>query len=86
MKKDDLKKVSPSTQTKKTHFVVIDAVGVSSSDKTEMKPLERKKYTSTHKLLNAVLMGNKEEDVYSSLAGRLSRFEKNITRYRKREV
>ena len=83
--KDDLKKVSPSTQTKKTHFVVIDAVGVSNSNKTEMKPLERKKYTSTKDLLNAVLMGNKKEDVYSSLAGRLSRFEKNMTDSEKAE-
>ncbi|MCZ0932549.1 MAG: DEAD/DEAH box helicase family protein, partial [Oligoflexia bacterium] len=83
--KDDLQKVSPSTQTKKTHFVVIDAVGVSNSNKTEMKPLERKKHISTKELLNAVLMGNKEEDVYSSLAGRLSRFEKNMTDSEKEE-
>ncbi len=77
--KDDLKKVSPSSVTQKTHFVVIDAVGVSKSNKIEMKPLEKKRYTPTKDLLNAVLMGNKEEEVYSSLAGRLSRFKKNMT-------
>ena len=76
---DDLQKVSSSSMVQKTHFVVIDAVGVSESNKIEMKPLERKRHTSTKELLNAVLMGNKEEEVYSSLAGRLSRFEKNIT-------
>ena len=77
--KDDLQKVSPSSVTQKTHFVVIDAVGVSKSNKIEMKSLEKKRHIPTKDLLNAVLMGNKEEEVYSSLAGRLSRFEKNIT-------
>ena len=77
--KDDLQKVSPSSITQKTRFVVIDAVGVSQSNKTEMKPLEKKKYIPIKDLLNAVLMGNKEEEVYSSLVSRLSRFEKNIT-------
>ena len=77
--KDDLQKVSPSSITQKTHFVVIDAVGVSQSNKTEMKSLERKRYISTKDLLDAVLMGNKEEGIYSSLASRLSRFDKNLT-------
>jgi type I restriction enzyme R subunit len=40
---DDLKKVTPSASTAKTHFVVIDTVGVTKSIKTESRPLERKK-------------------------------------------
>ena len=77
--KDDLKKVSPSSATQKTHFVVVDAVGVSKSIKTEMVSLERNKTVPTKDLLNAVLMGNKEEDVYSSLGSRLSRIAKKLT-------
>jgi type I restriction enzyme R subunit len=39
---DDLKKVTPSVTTNKTHFVMVDAIGVCKSVKTESRPLERK--------------------------------------------
>lgn len=76
---DDLKRISPSAQNAKTHFVVIDAVGVSSSCKSEARPLEKKKSAPTKDLVNAVMMGNREEEVYSSLAGRLARLAKELT-------
>jgi len=39
---DDLKKVTPSTHSAKTHFVIVDAIGVTKSLKTDSRPLERK--------------------------------------------
>ena len=76
---DDLKKVTPSVHTCKTGFVIVDAVGVSRSVKTDSRPLERKKAVPLKDLLQAVLMGQTDEDTYTSLAGRLARLEKQIT-------
>jgi type I restriction enzyme R subunit len=59
----------------KTHFVIVDAVGVCERDKGDSRPLERKKHVPFDKLLEAVAMGNREYDVLSSLAGRLTRLE-----------
>lgn len=39
---DDLRKVTPSAVGNKTHFVIVDAVGVTKSLKTDSRPLERK--------------------------------------------
>jgi type I restriction enzyme R subunit len=76
---DDLKKVTPSVHTSKTGFVIVDAVGVTRSVKTDSRPLERKKSVPLKDLLRAVLMGQTDEDTYTSLAGRLARLEKQIT-------
>jgi type I restriction enzyme R subunit len=76
---DDLKKVTPSVHTAKTGFVIVDAVGVSKSVKTDSRPLEHKKSIPLKDLLQAALMGQTDEDLYSSLAGRLSRLDKQIT-------
>jgi type I restriction enzyme R subunit len=72
---DDLKKVTPSALSAKTHFVVVDAVGVTKSLKTDSRPLERKRSTSMKELLEAVTMGVRDEDLFISLAGRLARLE-----------
>ncbi|CAD6494478.1 MAG: hypothetical protein EMLJLAPB_00800 [Candidatus Argoarchaeum ethanivorans] len=76
---DDLKKVTPSTVSAKTHFVVVDAAGVTESIKTDSRPLERKRATPMKDLLNAVTMGNEDEDLFTSLASRISRLEKQLT-------
>ncbi len=76
---DDLKKVTPSVHTNKIGFIIVDAVGVTRSVKTDSRPLERKKTVPLKDLLQGVLMGQTDEDTYSSLAGRLARLEKQIT-------
>lgn len=76
---DDLKKVTPSAESAKTHFVIVDAVGVTRSMKTDSRPLERKKGESLKDLLAAVTFGAQDEDLYISLAGRLARLNKQIT-------
>lgn len=76
---DDLKKVTPSTVSAKTHFVIVDAVGVTKNIKTDSRPLERKKGISLKALLEAVTFGAQDEDLYISLASRLSRLNKQIT-------
>lgn len=75
---DDMKKVTPSVQSRKTHFVIVDAVGVSESLKTDSRPLERKRTVPLKDLLAGVLMGINDEDTFTSLASRLSRLSKQI--------
>lgn len=76
---EDLKKVTPSAFTAKTHFVIVDAVGVIKSLKTDSRPLERKKSVPLKDLMYSVMMGAESEDLYISLANRLARLEKQIT-------
>ncbi|MEO0123726.1 MAG: type I restriction-modification enzyme R subunit C-terminal domain-containing protein [candidate division WOR-3 bacterium] len=73
----DLMAVTPDA-LHKTHFVIIDAVGVCENDKTDSQPLERKRYVAFDKLLIGIAMGVRDEDAISSLAGRLARMEHEI--------
>jgi type I restriction enzyme, R subunit len=75
---DDLRKVTPSAVSAKTHFVIVDAVEVTNSLKTDSRPLERKKSTSLKDLLAAVTFGAQDEDLYISLANRLARLDRQI--------
>jgi type I restriction enzyme R subunit len=76
---EDLKaKGTPSAKFTKDHFVIIDAIGVESSQKTDSRPLEKKPGISLKDLLQNVAMGNRQEDILSSLANRLLRLDKQI--------
>lgn len=75
---DDLKKVTPSARNEKDHFVVVDAMGVTKSLKTDSRPLERKSSVPLKDLLNAVMMGARDEDTFLSLANRLTRMDRQI--------
>ncbi|MDN5863935.1 MAG: DEAD/DEAH box helicase family protein [Gammaproteobacteria bacterium] len=77
MKPDDLHGVTPDAPAK-DHFVIIDAVGVCEQDKTDSRPMEQKPGVSFDKLMQAVAFGNTEEDVLTSLAGRLARMEHRL--------
>ncbi|MCC5924004.1 MAG: DEAD/DEAH box helicase family protein [Crocinitomicaceae bacterium] len=76
---DDLKKVSRTARHNKTHFVIMDAVGATKSKKTDSRPLERKKGVPFKDLLGAIAFGAQDEDLYTSLANRLVRLEKQLT-------
>jgi type I restriction enzyme R subunit len=76
---DSLRKVTPSATTNKTHFVIVDAVGVTQSCKTDSRPLERKPGVSLKDLMMQVVMGQRDEDTLTSLANRLTRLEKQIS-------
>lgn len=76
---DDLRKVSRAAKMVKDHFVIVDAVGVTKSLKTDSRPLERKPGVPLKELLGAVAVGVRDEDLFTSLANRLARLEKQIT-------
>ncbi|MBL7114038.1 MAG: DEAD/DEAH box helicase family protein [Bacteroidales bacterium] len=68
----DLKAVTPDVENK-THFIIVDAVGVTQSDKTDSRPLERKKSVPFKKLVAAIAMGQRDEDTLVTMAGRLAK-------------
>ena len=70
---DDLKKVSPSAVSGKTHYVIVDAVGVTKSLKTTSQPLITEISVPLRDLAMGVMMGVSDEETVSSLAGRLAR-------------
>jgi type I restriction enzyme R subunit len=81
----DLKAVTPGAHHK-THFVIVDAVGVCESDKTDSRPLERAKSVPFDKLLISVALGVRDEDTLTSLAGRLARLDAEITDRDRQEI
>jgi len=82
---DDLKGVTPDADHK-THFVIVDAVGVTETELSDTQPLDRKKTVGFDKLLNQVSFGNRDPDVISSIAGRLARLNKQITKADRAEL
>lgn len=74
------------TAKSKTHFVIVDAVGVTQTKKTDSRPLERKPSVPLKDLLGAVMMGVAEEDLFTSLANRLIRLNKEVTEKEKEKI
>ncbi|MDD3029394.1 MAG: type I restriction-modification enzyme R subunit C-terminal domain-containing protein [Alphaproteobacteria bacterium] len=70
---DNLKKVTPSATSAKTHYVIVDAVGVTRSLKTASQPLITKPSVPLKDLAMGVMLGASDTDTVSSLAGRLAR-------------
>ncbi|AMK75603.1 MULTISPECIES: type I restriction-modification enzyme R subunit C-terminal domain-containing protein [Methylomonas] len=75
---DDLKRVSNSADSAKTRFVLIDAVGVEKSLKTESRPLEKKPGVALRDLLQGIAIGHRDNDTVLSLANRLIRLDKQL--------
>jgi type I restriction enzyme R subunit len=75
---DNLKKVTPSAATAKTHYVIVDAIGVTKSLKTASEPLITKPTVPLKDLAMGVMMGIRDDDTVSSLAGRLARLNSQL--------
>ena len=85
LSRDDLQKVTPSATENKDHFVIVDAVGVTKSKKSETRTLERKPSVSMKELLMNVALGDKSEDTLTSLASRLVRLNSQMTPVERKE-
>ena len=80
LSKDDLQKVTPSATENKDHFVIVDAVGVTESKKTETRTLERKPAVSMKELMMNIALGARDEDTLTSLANRVIRLSCKMER------
>jgi type I restriction enzyme R subunit len=72
-------KGTPSAKYSKDHFVIIDAIGVESSQKTDSRPLEKAPGVSLKDVLQSIAVGNTSEDMLSTLANRLIRLDKQLS-------
>ena len=79
LNKDDLQKVSPSATENKDHFVIVDAVGVTKSVKTETRTLERKPSVSLKELMMSVALGARDADTLTTLASRIVRLNSQMS-------
>ena len=77
--KDDLQKVTPSATENKDHFVIVDAVGVTKSKKSETRTLERKPSVSMKELMLNVALGARDADTLTSLANRVIRLNSQMS-------
>ena len=85
LSKDDLQKVTPSATDNKDHFVIVDAVGVTKSKKSDTRTLERKPSVSMRELMMNVALGDKSEDTLTSLANRVIRLNSQMIPSEKKE-
>lgn len=74
---DDLRAVTPDARAK-THFIIVDCVGVTEMDIADTQPLERKRNVSFKALLDHVAMGGADPAMLSSLASRLARLDREF--------
>jgi len=72
---NELKAVTPDALAK-THFLIVDCVGVTETELSDTQPLERQKHVPMRTILEHVAMGGTNRDALSSLASRLSRLDK----------
>lgn len=82
---DSLRKVTPTAQFTKDHFVIIDAIGVTKSLKTDSRALEKKPGVPLKELLQAIAVGARDEELFTSIANRLTRLDKQITEKEKKQ-
>jgi type I restriction enzyme, R subunit len=75
---DEMAKVNQQARPK-THFVIVDAVGVCEQAKTDSKPLDRKPTVAFDKVLKFVGAGGADADTVSTLADRLARLDRELT-------
>ena len=73
---DDLRAVSGADAVAKTHFMIVDCVGMTETKLVDTQPLERKPTVPFKNVLEHVAMGGTDPDMLSSLAGRLARLDR----------
>ena len=71
-------KGTPTAKYSKDHFVIIDAIGVEQSQKTDSRPLEKAPGVSLKDVLTSIAMGNTSEELLTTLANRLIRLEQQL--------
>ena len=69
----------------KTHFVIVDCVGVMEAQKSD-PPLDRERGISFPKLLELIRAGNRDEDMLATLAARLDRMDRKLTLAQRQQI
>jgi len=77
-------KGTPTAKYAKDHFVIIDAIGVEQSQKTDSRPLEKAPSVSLKEILQRIAVGDRSEEMMSTLANRLLRLDKQMSEFEKK--
>ncbi len=85
IKPDTLASVTPDVGGK-TRFVLVDAVGVTESDKTDSRPMESKPSVTFDKLLLGIAMGARDEATLTTVASRLARLDRMLSQADREEI
>lgn len=80
----DFQAVTPDAR-QKTHFVIVDCVGVMEGCKSD-PPLDRERGKSLTQLLELVRSGHRSEEVLAAIATRLDRVERKLDGEQRRQV
>lgn len=83
---DGLRKASPTAKSAKTHYVIVDAIGVTKSLKTASRPPVTRPSVPFKDLAMEVVMGATDADTISTLAGRLARIDRMLSDEQKQAV
>ncbi len=74
----DFNAVTPDARNK-DRFVIVDAVGVTETELSDSYSLDRKPAVPFDKLMDLVSMGDRDPEILSSLASRLTRLDCHLT-------
>ncbi len=83
---DGMRKTNRTARTAKTHYVIVDAIGVTKSLKTASRPPITRPSVAFKDLAMEVVMGATDADTISSLAGRLARIDRQLTEEQKQTI
>jgi type I restriction enzyme R subunit len=81
----DFQAVTPDAKAK-SRFVIVDAVGVTDADLADTQPLERNPTIPLESLLKQIAFGDRHPDAISSIAGRIARLDRQLTRDDREEL
>lgn len=81
----DLQGVTPDAPAK-DRYVLVDAVGVTEAGLYDTVPLEREPTVSLEKLLHRIALGQADDDAVSSVAARIARLDRRITKADREEL
>ena len=82
----ELQAVSGADAHAKDRFVIVDAVGVCESDKTDSRPMERQPGVSFDKLMLGLAFGSRDDDALLSLANRIARLDREVDQPQRKQV
>jgi type I restriction enzyme R subunit len=81
----DFQAVTPDALAKE-RFVIVDAVGVTETDLVETQPLDRQPTVPLDKLFKQISFGVRDPDLASTIAGRLARLDRRLTKEDREEL
>ena len=81
----DFRSVTPDARAK-DRFVIVDAVGVTEIDLSDTQPLDRQPTVPLEKLLKQLAFGSRDPDLVSTVAGRIARLDRQLTKEDREEL